>query len=710
MSTLLPVDFAHLPSDGEMVTLLRTTDWAATSLGPPSSWPESLRLTLNICFDSHFPFALWWGPQLVQFYNDGYRPILGATKHPHAFGHPARETWPDIWPTIGPMVAQVFEQGVAVKGDDMPLVLDRNGYPELCHFTFSYSPIRDGAGAVVGMLTAAVETTARVQAERRLAIQLALADRLRGLAEVDELVTAATSLTRAHLDVERAFYAEIDIDTGAFHVPQRWVSGPALPMPERGQADDFGPYLLATLRRGEPVVVEHMHSDPMLAQYADRYAALQIEAIAIIPLIRNGQLCANFNVSHPARRRWSDTDIATIADVAERTWDAVERARAENALRAANARKDEFLAMLAHELRNPLAPISAAAELLSMADLDQARIARTSAVIRRQVSHMTGLVDDLLDMSRVTRGLITLAWRTLDLREVISAAVEQVRPLLAARQQRLLQDVLAAPVPVRGDLKRLVQVLANLLNNAAKFTAPGGTVAIGVGIDGDGAASQVRLRVSDNGIGMESELVTRAFDLFAQGERHADRSQGGLGIGLALVKTLVELHGGKATASSAGLGQGSIFTITLPCAHEDAVAGAHAAAGNTAGAAGDKLQVLVVDDNVDAALMLAMVIEAAGHQVDVEHAARAALARVAASPPDVCLLDIGLPDMSGDELAAQLRATPATRDTLLVAVTGYGQQGDREQSLAAGFDYHFVKPVDSGELVQLLATVAAKKH
>ncbi len=560
MPILPPAAFQHLPRDGEMVARLRGADWAATCLGAPAGWPESLRLALNVCFDSHFPFAVWWGPQLIQFYNDGYRPILGATKHPAAFGRPARETWPDIWPTIGPMVEQVVERGIAVKGDDMPLVLERNGYPELCHFTFSYSPIRDATGQVAGMFTAAVETTARVLAERRLAFQLTLADRLRGLSEVDALVEAATGLTCAHFDVERAYYSEIDKDTGDFCIPRRWVSGPPLPMPERGNADDFSPHLLKTLRAGDAVVIEHVRSDAAVADYADAFHALGIEALVIVPLVRGGALRATLNVSHKQRRRWSEADVATIAEVAERTWDAVERARAEEALRASNQRKDEFLAMLAHELRNPLAPISAAAELLALADPDAARIKKTSAVIRRQVSHMTGLVDDLLDMSRVNRGLITLERRAVDVADVVATAVEQVRPLLLQRHQELRLDLPTARLTVEGDAKRLVQVLSNLLNNAAKYTAPGGAVGLRLVAD----TASVRLTVSDTGIGMDSALVERAFELFAQGERNTDRAQGGLGIGLALVKNLVELHDGQVAARSEGIGKGSDFTVTLP--------------------------------------------------------------------------------------------------------------------------------------------------
>jgi hypothetical protein len=172
-------EFDHLPQDSETVALLRSTDWASTPLGHPSTWPEVLRLQLNVCFESAFPIAIWWGPDLIQFYNDAYRPILGADKHPQAFGGPAKKTWPDIWPTIGVMVEQVVEQGIAVRGEDMPLTLERNGYPELCHFTFSYSPIRNVKGQIDGMFTAAVETSGRVQVERRLAFQLSLADALR---------------------------------------------------------------------------------------------------------------------------------------------------------------------------------------------------------------------------------------------------------------------------------------------------------------------------------------------------------------------------------------------------------------------------------------------------------------------------------------------------------------------------------------------------
>ncbi len=682
-----------------MVALLRSTDWSQSSLGTPDTWPENLRLQLNVCFDSQFPIAVWWGPELLQFYNDAYRPILGATKHPAAFGRPALETWPEIWPTIGKMVEQVVQQGIAVRGDDMPLVLDRNGYPELCHFTFSYSPIRAISGRIDGMFTVAVETTARVMAERRQAFQLTLADKLRGLITTDDIIATATELVRGYLNVTRAFYAEIDDDAGSFHIHRQWTQSGVLPaLPSSGKIADFSAHLLQTLRRNEPVVVEDVHADPRLSAHADAYHALGIGSLVIVPLIRAGTLRGNFNVADAQPRRWSPEDVAVIADVAERTWDAVERARAEEALRLSSRLKDEFLAMLAHELRNPLAPISAAADLLSAPNQDEGRIRKTSAVIKRQVAHMTGLVDDLLDISRVTRGLITLEDNEIDLRDILADAVDQVRPLVSMRRHTLHLDLPPDVAIVRGDRKRLVQVLANLLNNAAKYTPAGGHLALSVLV----RDLQVSATISDDGIGMEPELVSRAFELFAQGKRNADRSQGGLGIGLALVKTLVELHGGTVRARSDGINRGSQFVVTLPRVAQAPSSGLQAPA-RANGVASASLKVLLVDDNVDAATMLAMLLESVGHEVAVEHSSVAALARAPSMQPDVCLLDIGLPDLDGYELARRLRAEPSAGAPVLVAVTGYGQQSDRDAARGAGFDHHFTKPVDSSALVELLA-------
>jgi PAS domain S-box-containing protein len=375
----------------------------------------------------------------------------------------------------------------------------------------------------------------------------------------------------------------------------------------------------------------------------------------------------------------------------------VERLNVE--LEAAARAKDEFLAMLAHELRNPLAPIGAAAELLQIMTLDEKRVRQTSQVIGRQVRHMTALVDDLLDVSRLTRGLVDLDRAPLDIRHVVADAVEQVTPLIQARRHHLALHLPPEMTVVSGDKKRLIQVVANILNNAAKYTPESGNIVLSVEVH----VAYVAIVVEDNGIGMEAGLASRAFDLFTQAERTPDRSSGGLGLGLALVKSLTELHGGRATCQSEGLGKGSTFSVYLPrqVDSEDNPDRPHGGRAAEQGAA--PLRILVVDDNEDAASMIAMLLDASGHHVTVEHSSRRALERATQDTPQVCILDIGLPEMDGIELARRLRAQPETARALLIAVTGYGQDQDRRQTKAAGFDHHLVKPADMKQLSAILA-------
>jgi PAS domain S-box-containing protein len=391
-----------------------------------------------------------------------------------------------------------------------------------------------------------------------------------------------------------------------------------------------------------------------------------------------------------------DGEVEAIAGT---TRDVTERKQAEEGLRDSNRRKDEFLAMLAHELRNPLAPISAAAEILQMKALDEKVTQKTSQIISRQVRHMTALVDDLLDLSRVTRGLVSLSKSPLDLKSVVYTAVEQVRPFVEAQRHQLLFDLAADTAYMMGDQKRLVQIVTNLLNNAAKYTPQGGAIRISLTVDG----GMLALAVEDNGIGIAANLQAHVFDLFTQADRTSDRAQGGLGIGLALVKNLTELHGGTVSCASAGKDKGSRFTVALP---------RHMVSPDTALHKQERwpatvpsalpLRILVVDDNTDAAQMLAMVLETLGHQVLVEHASGPALARAKREKPDVCILDIGLPGMDGNELARQLRAGPDTGGAFLIALTGYGQEHDKRKTTAAGFDRHLVKPVDAGKLADML--------
>jgi len=375
------------------------------------------------------------------------------------------------------------------------------------------------------------------------------------------------------------------------------------------------------------------------------------------------------------------------------------------ALRRADQRKDEFLAMLAHELRNPLAPIVSAATMLSNFELQPSMVQRAADIIARQAGHMTSLIDDLLDVSRVTRGKVELEFVELDLKDVLADAVEQVRPLIEKHGHRLVLEAVPAPALVVGDRKRLVQVMTNLLSNAAKYTLEGGRIEVRLATRG----ALLDLTIRDDGIGMSPELIASAFDLFSQGTRGLDRSQGGLGIGLALVRSLLKLHGGEVTAASDGPGCGSTFRVTLPLSARAAAAapaiGTDAPQGNPAA-----LRIGVVDDNEDAAVTLALLLETLGHTVSVAHSARAALEALPAFEPDVCLLDIGLPEMNGFELARALRARPGTDHAILIAVTGYAQEKDRAEARAAGFHDLFAKPVDLEVLGAALVQIERRRR
>ena len=405
----------------------------------------------------------------------------------------------------------------------------------------------------------------------------------------------------------------------------------------------------------------------------------------------DGRRQINWSTKEPLR----DPDGRVIGLVGT-SIDITDRKRMVEALRDADRRKDEFLAMLAHELRNPLAPISTAAHILRMSAGHSAAIREAGDVIARQVGHLTRLVDDLLDVSRVTRGLVELERRPVDLRTVVATAVEQIQPLLQLRRHELRTQVGTGDFVVEGDYHRLVQIVSNLLNNAAKYTPQGGTIEVEL----RSREGQALLTVADNGIGITAGMLPYIFDLFAQAERTPDRNQGGLGIGLSLVRSLVQLHGGHVHAESAGLHQGSAFCVSLPLASGVAVTEEASRPGAQEGG----LRILVVDDNADAARTLAGVLEISGLQVDTAGDARSALAQATGERAwDVVILDIGLPDMTGYELAGRLRTLPAAGHAMFIALTGYGQTHDRVISRTSGFDHHLVKPADVPALLDILA-------
>jgi PAS domain S-box-containing protein len=516
----------------------------------------------------------------------------------------------------------------------------------------------------------------------RQAFQLELADCLRPLTDPEAIVEAATALLGRHLAVARVLYAEVDDEQGTAFVRSDWTApGVASLAGVQRRLDDFGPETIAALRRGEDVVIEDVAADPRTRGHEAAFAVFGVRACVLVPHLRGGRPSIVLNLHDSRPRAWHAADLQRAADVAERTWVALDAARAHAALRAerdqaryvldtiaegfllidgkgciaqinaegqrighvraddvvgrhawevwptlrdsklaelfrqvrasgrpgaieyrrrrddvqpswievralpalhggtavfcrdiderkraeeqlqlADRRKNEFLAVLAHELRNPLAPIATAAEMLARPGLQSSQLQRTSELLSRQVRQMTRLVDELLDVSRITRGVVHLHWEVLDLNEVVPQAVEQVAPLVARREHSLSVHVAPAPVPVRADRQRLIQVIANLLANAAKYTPDGGRIELQV----EAAAGEVSLCVRDNGIGMTPDLIACAFELFTQAENGGDRTADGLGIGLALVRGLVELFGGRVSAHSAGPGCGSEFVVVLP--------------------------------------------------------------------------------------------------------------------------------------------------
>lgn len=391
----------------------------------------------------------------------------------------------------------------------------------------------------------------------------------------------------------------------------------------------------------------------------------------------------------------ADGEVASALSV---THDVTDALAAAEALREADRRKDEFLALLAHELRNPLAPIRTGLQVLRLSASDEAAAARVHAMMERQVEHMVRLVDDLLDISRISRGKLELRREAVRVQDVVEQAIEATRPAIDAGRHALAVSLPAAPLWVNGDDTRLVQVLSNLLHNAAKYTPPGGRI----GLDVEPVPEGVALRVTDDGAGIVAEMLPRVFDMFVQADRTLVRAHGGLGIGLSLVRRLVEMHGGAVVAESAGAGRGSRFTVVLPLADVPALAPAPPAAAASIPPSVPR-RVLVVDDNEDAADALATMLRLLGAEAAVAHDGHAALRRALDLEPDLVFLDIGMPGMDGYEVAARFRGEPALRHVTLVALTGWGSERDKARSRAAGFDLHLVKPVGLPEVEGVLA-------
>jgi PAS domain S-box-containing protein len=567
------------------------------------------------------------------------------------------------------------------------------------------APVCDDAGRVLYLAATGTDITEREGVEARLRLLDAIGEATRAAAAPDAILEEATRMLGEYLDVTRVAYADLEPDNDRFTIRYNWTAPGAVSTVGVYSLNLFGERARASMRTGQTLLIEDVDRELTAAEGADMFARIDVKAIICCPLVKGGQLVAMMAVHQATPRCWSAGDVALVEAVVERCWAHIERVRATEALRETDRRKSEFLAVLAHELRNPLAPIRNGIDMLRLSTGNPEAAAKVRDMMERQVTHMVHLINDLLDVARVNNGKVVLQLETVDLRQLLANAVESSAAAIEAAQHAVDVDLPAEAVTFAADPVRMAQVLGNLLSNAVKYTPPGGRLHLG----GRRCGDVVEIRVQDNGIGIEPEHLGSVFDMFTQVSRNLEQARGGLGIGLSLVQRLVELHGGSVVASSAGLGQGSTFTVRVPVrtsldADAPPAAGAAAALARTpAPVVQGPLRILVADDNVDAADTMSALLEAAGYAVRIAYDGAEALAIAADFLPQLALLDLGMPRMDGFDAARRMRAVPALAGTVLVAVTGWGAETDRARSRAAGFDHHLLKPASIEQVQALIA-------
>jgi signal transduction histidine kinase/ActR/RegA family two-component response regulator len=693
---------ARLPTflQGGGVTgeLVRSIDWSRTPVGPIASWPASLATTVGTLLHSRHPMFLWWGRDLVQFYNDAYLPSFGRGKHPAAMGQRGEDCWQEIWPVIWPQIDQVMRRAEASWNEDQLIPIFRNGRLEEVFWTYGYSPVFDDGGTVGGTLVVCTETTTRVVSERRLRTLRRFVERTVLAASQTEVLEGAADvfggepadvpfalLYRTHPDTQTATLVTSVGIAAADCAALDAVVGGRLHELALDPAAQALPQIVAGGGNPWPEPVTHA----FVARIASRVdqAPGGYVVFGLSPRLPFEKAYRDYlrQLAEHVAQAQSRVETLHLREKGHR-----ERETLLRELESASRAKDEFLAMLGHELRNPLAPILTALQLMRLRGIQGAEKER--AVIERQVKHVVRLVDDLLDVSRITRGKIQLEIEPLRLADVVAKGIEMASPAIEQRLHRLVVDVPDALV-VDGDAGRLAQVLSNVLTNAAKYTEPQGQIEVRA----EARAGEAWITIRDTGVGIDPSLLAHMFDPFAQERQDSDRSQGGLGLGLAIVRNLVTLHGGAVTLESEGRGLGTACVVRLPLSR----AGAQSSRGapdSTAAFVAAGVNVLLVDDNADAADILAESLRAMGHRVRVAYDPVQALEIAREQPADVALLDLGLPVIDGYELAMRLRAQPGWEHVRLVALTGYGLENDRQRTRQAGFDEHFVKPIDVNTL------------
>ena len=552
--------------------------------------------------------------------------------------------------------------------------------------------------------------------EERLRILDRISTTTRHAADADTIMAETTRIFGEYLGATRCAYADVDIDSDRFTIRNDWAREGVSSSAGVYSLDLFGPKATSNLRRGLHLVVNDVDAELGDDGGGRMFNAIGIKAIICAGLVKDGRLVAMMAIHQDVPRHWTAHEIQTVSDVVDRCWAHIERVRDAAILREQDARKDDFIATLAHELRNPLAPIKYAVALANRYPVPP-EVAQTHAIIDRQTSLMARLIDDLLDVSRINRGLIELQPQDTQIDVLASQALESVQGLMALRGHRLEVDV-PPGLEVHADPTRLVQVIANLLTNAAKYTPPGGYIVLAAHREAD----RILLSVRDSGLGLPRTDVGRLFHMFTQLQHTKAHSQGGLGLGLALVRKLVELHGGSVRAHSAGEGLGSTFTVELPARAKapafvpDVLRGVPAVstkafgtpAAPTPNQAVDDAhprkasRILVVEDNDDGRASLVEFLLGLGHEVHQAADGVAAVEAAYEKEPDLVLLDLGLPRLDGYQVAQQLRARFAPERMAIIALTGWGAPRDMLRTREVGVDKHLVKPVDPIALSQMI--------
>ncbi len=655
---------------------------------------------------------------IISSWNPGAQRLFGYTAA-EAIGKPVTMLIPDNHLDEEPGILARLRRGARI---DHYETIRRRKDGELINVSLTVSPIKDGTGRIIGASKIARDITRQKRAEeliREQAHVLALLDTTGktiasqlDLQNVLQTVTdTATQLTGAKFG---AFFYNIISDQGEAFLLYTLSGAPREAFEKFGLPRNtaiFNPTFTGKGVVRSPDITKDPRYGKMAPHHGMPKGHLPVRSYLAVPVIsRSGDVMGGLFFGHPDPDRFTEraeqlvVGVAAQATVAmdnARLYEAAQREiasreRAEAALRETDQRKDEFLATLAHELRNPLAPIRQATIISMSPGASDEQKQWSHEVITRQVRHMSLLLDDLLDISRITRGMLELRTEMADLAEVVEAAIETSRPVIDAKLHSLQLDLPAEPTQFAADPLRLAQVVSNLLTNAAKYTDPRGTIQVRATADDH----NVEISVTDSGVGLTQDALSAVFTMFSQVRSTQDRSEGGLGIGLALSKGVVELHGGTIEAHSAGPGKGSEFIVRLP---RRTVAGSLPATTTaTAPAQTRKRRVLIADDNRDAADSISMLLQMAGHEVTVAYDGQQALENIETLRPEVALLDIGMPGLDGFEVARRVRLDIRIRNTLLIAVTGWGQASDKARALAAGFDLHFTKPVEPATLIDLL--------